>query len=97
MCTAGMSVYSAGEPQICASAQGCVSPFPLLVYLSAESGESLLLTPSNAEMFVNTMCRMRGAALKIGQVLSIQGMVRGRGKGTASYLCCEGRVVLIRA
>ncbi|MFH4977552.1 hypothetical protein AB6A40_004261 [Gnathostoma spinigerum] len=30
------------------------------------------LTPANAEKIVNTLCRVRGAALKLGQMLSIQ-------------------------
>ncbi|QQP51745.1 Chaperone activity of bc1 complexlike_ mitochondriallike [Caligus rogercresseyi] len=38
------------------------------------SGDTLgfLLNESNAERIVNTLCRVRGAALKIGQMLSIQ-------------------------
>lgn len=31
-----------------------------------------LLSPSNAERIVDTLCKVRGAALKIGQILSIQ-------------------------
>ncbi|XP_053671797.1 atypical kinase COQ8B, mitochondrial [Anopheles nili] len=31
-----------------------------------------LLSPSNAERIVDTLCRVRGAALKLGQILSIQ-------------------------
>uniref|UniRef100_A0A914R6S5 Uncharacterized protein n=1 Tax=Parascaris equorum TaxID=6256 RepID=A0A914R6S5_PAREQ len=31
------------------------------------------MTPSNAEKIVSTLCRVRGAALKLGQMLSIQG------------------------
>ena len=31
------------------------------------------LTEANAERIVNTLCRVRGAALKLGQMLSIQG------------------------
>lgn len=30
-------------------------------------------TEANAERIVNTLCRVRGAALKLGQMLSIQG------------------------
>lgn len=33
---------------------------------------SLILSESNAEKIVETLCRVRGAALKIGQMLSIQ-------------------------
>ncbi|XP_022093105.1 atypical kinase COQ8B, mitochondrial-like [Acanthaster planci] len=35
-------------------------------------GGSLLLTEANAERIVDTLCRVRGAALKLGQMLSIQ-------------------------
>lgn len=34
--------------------------------------KSLLLSDANAERIVNTLCRVRGAALKLGQMLSIQ-------------------------
>ncbi|XP_070578812.1 atypical kinase COQ8B, mitochondrial-like [Ptychodera flava] len=33
---------------------------------------SILLTEANAERIVNTLCKVRGAALKLGQMLSIQ-------------------------
>lgn len=32
-----------------------------------------LLSEANAERIVDTLCKVRGAALKIGQMLSIQG------------------------
>ena len=32
-----------------------------------------LLTKANIERIVNTLCRVRGAALKIGQMISLQG------------------------
>ena len=32
-----------------------------------------MLTEANAERIVETLCRVRGAALKLGQMLSIQG------------------------
>lgn len=35
--------------------------------------DSPLLSDANAERIVNTLCKVRGAALKIGQMLSIQG------------------------
>eukprot|EP00123_Amoebidium_parasiticum_P015237 comp22848_c1_seq1/m.36011 comp22848_c1_seq1/g.36011 ORF comp22848_c1_seq1/g.36011 comp22848_c1_seq1/m.36011 type:complete len:664 (-) comp22848_c1_seq1:949-2940(-) len=38
----------------------------------AEKDQGLLRNTQNAERLVNTLCRMRGAALKIGQILSIQ-------------------------
>lgn len=37
---------------------------------------SPLLSSTNAERVADTLCRMRGAALKLGQMLSIQGTVR---------------------
>jgi aarF domain-containing kinase len=40
---------------------------------SAILDRSALLTNANAERIVNTLCRVRGAALKLGQMLSIQG------------------------
>lgn len=38
--------------------------------------DSPLLSEANAERIVNTLCKVRGAALKIGQMLSIQGEKR---------------------
>lgn len=41
----------------------------------SSSGATLdkaFLTPANAQRIVNTLCKVRGAALKIGQILSIQ-------------------------
>ncbi|XP_012276198.1 atypical kinase COQ8B, mitochondrial [Orussus abietinus] len=37
-----------------------------------ESLDSVFLSKANAERIVSTMCKVRGAALKIGQILSIQ-------------------------
>ena len=34
---------------------------------------SPVLSSANIERIVNTLCRVRGAALKLGQMLSIQG------------------------
>lgn len=34
---------------------------------------SPFLSEANAERIVNTLCKVRGAALKLGQMLSIQG------------------------
>ena len=36
------------------------------------TASSVILSDSNAERIVQTLCRVRGAALKIGQLLSIQ-------------------------
>ena len=43
------------------------------------SGSAILdknpfLTEANAERIVDTLCKVRGAALKLGQMLSIQGI-----------------------
>lgn len=46
------------------------------VFCSVDLGallDSPLLSEANAERIVNTLCKVRGAALKIGQMLSIQG------------------------
>ena len=40
--------------------------------LSPLSFPSVMMTEANAERLANALCRMRGAALKIGQMLSIQ-------------------------
>jgi hypothetical protein len=37
-----------------------------------QSGSSIILTKENAEKIVDTLCKTRGAALKIGQMLSLQ-------------------------
>ena len=39
---------------------------------SSKLDKSVVLTEANAERIVDTLCRVRGAALKIGQMLSIQ-------------------------
>lgn len=41
----------------------------------ADLTESPFLSEANAERIVTTLCKMRGAALKLGQMLSIQGDV----------------------
>lgn len=38
----------------------------------AKDMKSALFSPKNAERIVDTLCRVRGAALKLGQILSIQ-------------------------
>jgi aarF domain-containing kinase len=40
---------------------------------AAASGGSLMLSPGNIELLVAKLSRMRGAALKLGQMVSIQG------------------------
>lgn len=69
----GVSVRAGGElagPSL--APRSSLSPI-----LSADSGfrkSSPFLSEANAERIVDTLCKMRGAALKIGQMLSIQGM-----------------------
>lgn len=38
----------------------------------AKNVKEALLSPANAERIVDTLCKVRGAALKLGQILSIQ-------------------------
>ena len=45
----------------------------ILLTLSAEA--NVLLTKANLDRLVDTLCRVRGAALKFGQMISIQGTV----------------------
>ncbi|XP_046383154.1 atypical kinase COQ8B, mitochondrial isoform X1 [Ischnura elegans] len=45
---------------------------PLNSGTSAQSLSSLFLTQANTERIVDTLCKVRGAALKLGQILSIQ-------------------------
>jgi aarF domain-containing kinase len=42
---------------------------------AAATGGSLMLSPGNLELLVSKLSRMRGAALKLGQMISIQGML----------------------
>lgn len=46
--------------------------------------DSPLLSEANAERIVNTLCKVRGAALKIGQMLSIQGAT-----SNTSWIFCQ--------
>ena len=50
---------------------------PLMNYITGSSKTDLtgsaFLSEANAERIVTTLCKMRGAALKLGQMLSIQG------------------------
>lgn len=52
-----------------------LSMFPLYHSAGAIMDSSPFLTEENAERIVNTLCRVRGAALKLGQMLSIQGIM----------------------
>ena len=49
----------------------------LMNYITGSSKTDLtgsaFLSEANAERIVTTLCKMRGAALKLGQMLSIQG------------------------
>lgn len=42
---------------------------------AAAAGGSLMLSPGNMEILVAKLSRMRGAALKLGQVISFQGTI----------------------
>ena len=50
---------------------------------AAASGGSLMLSPGNIELLVAKLSRMRGAALKLGQMISIQGKPTSRISSTA--------------
>lgn len=50
------------------------------------------LSEANAERIVRTLCKVRGAALKLGQMLSIQGE-----KGGGNNTVAEGRTDLTHA
>ena len=54
------------SPESSESSESPESPAPSLV------GDSVFLTEANAERLAVALCRMRGAALKLGQMLSIQ-------------------------
>ena len=41
--------------------------------MSQQDTSNPLLTSANMERIVNTLCRVRGAALKLGQMISLQG------------------------
>ena len=55
----------------------------------AELAGSPFLSEANAERIVSTLCKMRGAALKLGQMLSIQG------KYYADYIIFGKIIILI--
>ena len=40
---------------------------------AAATGGSIMLSPGNMELLVQKLSRMRGAALKLGQMISFQG------------------------
>lgn len=42
-------------------------------FLGALIEGNVILTEANVERIVDTLCKVRGAALKFGQMLSIQG------------------------
>ena len=47
----------------------------LILLDNAVLDKNLLLSEANANRIVDTLCRVRGAALKVGQMLSIQGEI----------------------
>jgi len=44
---------------------------------AAAAGSSIMLSPGNMELLVAKLSRMRGAALKLGQMISFQGSLCG--------------------
>ena len=46
---------------------------PIVSLLAKKFGDSSFLTEDNVEKIVSTLCKVRGAALKFGQMISIQG------------------------
>jgi aarF domain-containing kinase len=53
---------------------------------------SLMFSPANMERFVRKLSRMRGAALKLGQMISIQGMQQSP---SFLYFECGTKVVYV--
>jgi len=53
--------------------------------------DSPFLSEANAERIVNTLCKVRGAALKIGQMLSIQGISFYFILNTCAFNCSYSR------
>src|SRR5579859_310780 len=54
------------------------------------SSSSLLFSASNMERLVRKLSRMRGAALKLGQMISIQGMY------LIYFLLCSQFIIFVR-
>ena len=48
--------------------------------------KSAFLTAANAERIVETLCRVRGAALKLGQMISIQGTTHEKISSFTEYV-----------
>jgi aarF domain-containing kinase len=52
------------------------------LYIFSEAGEVVMqnqtsyMSEANMNLIVDTLCRVRGAALKLGQMLSIQGILK---------------------
>ncbi|GLV37119.1 Coenzyme Q8 [Carabus blaptoides fortunei] len=53
---------------------GTAAEFARRTFGVSDSGDNvgMFLTPANTDRIVNTLCKVRGAALKIGQILNIQ-------------------------
>lgn len=66
-----------------------------LCCLSLPSGKkavmdsSPFLSEANAERIVRTLCKVRGAALKLGQMLSIQGKWQHKSSAVFSAARCD--------
>lgn len=57
------------------------------VGLSEKEGGSAFLSEGNVDRIVSTLCRVRGAALKIGQTISLQG--KWVWSGDVLYCLCD--------
>ncbi|RUP19983.1 ABC1 family-domain-containing protein, partial [Jimgerdemannia flammicorona] len=53
---------------------------------TADAGSSVLLTDANVDRLVERFTRMRGAALKFGQMISIQGVSSGNNPGDGTEI-----------
>lgn len=75
-----------GSDEVCGhprGAGGCALTWLLPAGKKAVLDSSPFLSEANAERIVRTLCKVRGAALKLGQMLSIQGKWAPGGGGMA--------------
>ena len=63
----------------------------------APSPYSSFMTEDNAERLANALCRMRGAALKLGQMLSIQASGGAACGGRGLWWAEAGCMVALKA
>lgn len=81
------------EPSITCAAAAAAPCFCFSGDKKSVLDSNAFLSEANAERIVRTLCKVRGAALKLGQMLSIQGEARGGGNNTVA----EGRTDLTHA